>query len=245
MPRDADDRFVPHLSELHGAATHLAVIAIPVYAVVLMLRRFGPDHQTLRHVEPWLLGAALAGVALAGVTGLLVWGQSKTMLRGSHYDIGGIHFWLGIALAVVLVGAAAIRLLTLRRGGPTHGPVLLAAGAIALVAVFVQGYLGGRMTWSRRLDGPRTRDRPGDRGQGRVLRAGPGLRQLPPRPGRGPARAEPGRGPRPRRLPPRPRARPFPRVRRLRRGLPGHRRVAEDTPAPRRRRVVLAPTTAP
>ena len=90
---------MPHLSELHGAATHLAVIAIPVYAVVLMLRRFGPDHQTLRHVEPWLLGAALAGVLLAGVTGLLVWGQSKTMLRGSHYDIGGIHFWLGIALA--------------------------------------------------------------------------------------------------------------------------------------------------
>ena len=140
---------MPHLSELHGAATHLAVISIPVYAVVLMLRRFGPDHQTLRHVEPWLLGAALAGVLLAGVTGLLVWGQSKTMLRGSHYDIGGIHFWLGIALAVVLVGAASIRLLTIRRGGATHGPVLLAAGTVALVAVFVQGYLGGRMTYDR------------------------------------------------------------------------------------------------
>ncbi len=140
---------VPHLSELHGAATHLAVIAIPVYAVILMLRRFGPDHQTLRHVEPWLLGAAMAGVALAGVTGLLVWGQSKTVLRGSHYDIGGIHFWLGIALTLLLVVAAAIRLGTIRRGRPTHGPVLLAAGTIALVAVFVQGYLGGRMRYDR------------------------------------------------------------------------------------------------
>ena len=114
---------MPHLSELHGAATHLAVIAIPVYAVVLMLRRFGPDHQTLRHVEPWLLGAALAGVALAGLTGLLVWGQSKTMLRGSHYTIGNVHFWLGIALAVVLAGAAAVRLRSMRRGCRRMGVV--------------------------------------------------------------------------------------------------------------------------
>ena len=142
-------RAVPHLSELHGAATHLAVITIPVYAIVLMLRRFGPDHQTLRHVEPWLLFGALAGVLLAGVTGLLVWGQSKTMLRGSDYNIGGIHFWLGIALAVVLVAAAVVRLNTIRRGRPTHAPELLAAGTIALVAVFVQGYLGGRMTYDR------------------------------------------------------------------------------------------------
>ena len=27
-----------------------------------VLRRFGADHRTLRHVEPWLLGAALAGI---------------------------------------------------------------------------------------------------------------------------------------------------------------------------------------
>ena len=141
---------MPHLSELHGAATHLAVISIPVYAVVLMLRRFGPDHQTLRHVEPWLLGAALAGVLLAGVTGLLVWGQSKTMLRGSHYDIGGIHFWLGIALTPR--GGRRVRHARLGhppRRAATHAPILLAAGTIALVAVFVQGYLGGRMTYDR------------------------------------------------------------------------------------------------
>lgn len=140
---------MPHLSELHGAATHLAVIAIPVYAIVLMLRRFGPDHQTLRHVEPWLLGAALAGIAAAGATGLLVWGESKTELRGSHYDIGGIHFWLGIVLALVLVLAAGLRIRSLRQGKPTHNAALLAAGTIALVAVFVQGYLGGRMTYDR------------------------------------------------------------------------------------------------
>src|SRR5205085_490743 len=100
-------------SELHGAATHLAVIAIPVYAIVLMLRRFGPDHQTLAHVEPWLLGGALAGVAAAGVTGLLVRGQAQTTLRGSANSAGTLHFWLGIAIAVVIVAAVAIRLLTI------------------------------------------------------------------------------------------------------------------------------------
>jgi uncharacterized membrane protein len=140
---------VPHLSELHGAATHLAVIAIPVYAVVLMLRRFGPDHTTLRHVEPWLLGAALAGTAAAGVTGLLVWGQAQTVLRDGAFRLGSFHFWIGIALAVVLVAAAFIRYGTLRRGRPTHAPVLLAAGTVALVLVFVQGYIGGRMTYDQ------------------------------------------------------------------------------------------------
>ena len=138
---------MPHLSELHGAATHLAVIAIPVYAAVLMLRRFGEDHQTLRHVEPWLLGAALAGIAAAGVTGLLVWGQAQTELRGQAFRIGTAHFWMGIALAVVLAVAAFIRYRTVLRGRPTHGPVLLAAGTVALLLVFAQGYLGGRMTY--------------------------------------------------------------------------------------------------
>jgi mono/diheme cytochrome c family protein len=138
---------MPHLSELHGAATHLAVIAIPVYALVLVMRRFGPDHQTLRHVEPWLLGGALLGVASSGVTGLLVWGQAQTMLRGQAFRIGTAHFWIGIGLAVLLVGAAVIRWGTIRTGRPTHAPVLLCIGLLALGLVFAQGYLGGRMTY--------------------------------------------------------------------------------------------------
>jgi uncharacterized membrane protein len=138
---------MPHLSELHGATTHLAVIAVPGYALVLALRRFGPDHQTLAHVEPWLLGAAILGILSAGITGLLVWGQAKTVLRGSAFRIGTFHFWIGIALAVILFAAAFIRQLTVAGGRPTHGPVLLVAGTTALVLVFAQGYLGGRMTY--------------------------------------------------------------------------------------------------
>ena len=103
----------------------------------------------LAQAEPWVVGAAVAGTLLAGATGLLVWGQSKTELRGSHYDIGAVHFWLGIGLAVVLVLAAGLRIRSLRQGKPTHNAALLAAGTIALVAVFVQGFLGGRMTYDR------------------------------------------------------------------------------------------------
>jgi hypothetical protein len=30
---------MPHLSELHGAATHLAIIAVPAYLLILLARR--------------------------------------------------------------------------------------------------------------------------------------------------------------------------------------------------------------
>jgi uncharacterized membrane protein len=140
---------MPHLSELHGAATHLAVVAVPVYAVLLLFRRISSDHQTLRHVEPWLLGAALVGMVTSGVTGLLVWGEGQTVLRGQAFRLGTAHFWLGIALAVVLVGAGLVRYLVVRRGRPTHGGILIVAGLVALAMVAVQGYLGGRMTYDR------------------------------------------------------------------------------------------------
>jgi uncharacterized membrane protein len=138
---------MPHLSELHGAATHLAVIAIPVYLVLLLVRRAGRGGDAIGAAEPWALGASLVGVALAGVTGLLVRGQSQTELRGNSIRIGTVHFWLGIALALMLVLLAARRW---RRAGSdrhTHGWELVTGGVIALAAVLAQGYLGGRMTY--------------------------------------------------------------------------------------------------
>jgi uncharacterized membrane protein len=138
---------VPHLSELHGAATHLAVVAIPLYAVVLLLRRAGVAALVLAAVSPWVLAAALLGVAGAGVTGLLVWGQAQTELRGSDFSIGSIHFWLGIALAAVVLGSVALGWRAHRAGHELPRPELLAFGILALVLVAVQGYLGGRMTY--------------------------------------------------------------------------------------------------
>ena len=138
---------MPHLSELHGAATHLAVVAVPVYLLILLVRRSGRGGTSLAAAEPWVVGAAIVGVALAGLTGLLVWGQSKTELRGSSGRLGTIHFWLGIALAVIVVAVAAWRLKRAGADRHTHGLELVAGGLIAVAAVLVQGYIGGRMTY--------------------------------------------------------------------------------------------------
>jgi uncharacterized membrane protein len=133
---------VPHLSELHGAATHLAVVAIPLYAVVLVLRRIGIA-PWLASAEPWVGAGAVVGIALAGLTGLLVRGEAQTTLRGGDLRIGTIHFWLGIVLALLVVAVVAWR--SVRSRPPSIG--LFGGAILALVLVFAQGYLGGRMTY--------------------------------------------------------------------------------------------------
>jgi mono/diheme cytochrome c family protein len=138
---------VPHLSELHGATTHLAVVAVPVYLLILLARRAGRGGAPLVAAEPWVLGAALVGVASAGLTGLLVRGQSQTELRGSSIRLGTVHFWLGIALTVTLVALAAWRLRRVAGDRHTHGLELVCGGVLALAAVLAQGYIGGRMTY--------------------------------------------------------------------------------------------------
>ncbi len=138
-----------HLSEIHGAATHLAVVAIPLYAIVLLLRRRGLA-PWLAAAEPWVAGGAVAGILLAGVTGLAVRGESQTELRGSDLSVGSWHFWLGILLALLVLGVVGWRWRTTRlapRSIPTW-PLLAGAG-VALVLVFAQGYLGGRMTYQQ------------------------------------------------------------------------------------------------
>jgi mono/diheme cytochrome c family protein len=141
---------MPHLSELHGASTHLAVVAIPVFAIIHFVRRAGRGGVAVVAAEPWALGASIAGVALSGITGLLVWGQAQTTLRGDHFGIGSIHFWLGIAIAVLSVGVTVDWYLSRRRDGAWHRPVVVPVLAVLIVVgVAVQGYLGGRMTYHR------------------------------------------------------------------------------------------------
>src|SRR4051794_11933584 len=156
---------MPHLSELHGAATHLAVVAVPVYLLILLVRRTGRGGDAPAAAEPWILGAALAGIGLAGITGLLVWGQSKTMLRGSSGRLGTVHFWLGITLAVLVAAVAGWRWRRTSGNRHTHGLELVTGGVLALVAVLAQGYIGGRPTHqpTPRTDsgGQRPHDPPG------------------------------------------------------------------------------------
>lgn len=138
---------LPHLSELHGAATHLAVVAIPLYVVLMFLRRAGRGGETVLTLEPWVLGATVVGVAASGATGLLVWGQAQQGLRGQAFRNGNAHFWLGIALAVVVLGTVALRYRPMVARVPAIGVSVLAVAVLALAMVGVQGYLGGRMTY--------------------------------------------------------------------------------------------------
>ena len=139
---------MPHLSELHGATTHLAVVAIPLFAVLHFLRRAGRGGAAVIGAEPWALGAALIGIVASGVTGLLVWGQAQTELRGHSFRLGNAHFWLGIAVAVLAAGAAIDWYLSRRREGVHHRPVVVPVVAVLIVAgVAAQGYIGGRMTY--------------------------------------------------------------------------------------------------
>ena len=111
---------MPHLSELHGAATHLAVVAIPLYVIVLLCRRAELGGDARVKAEPWVVAGAVAGT---------------------------VHFWLGIAVTVIVLGVAGWRLRRVKQDRHTHGRTLLAGGVLALVAVLGQGYLGGRMTY--------------------------------------------------------------------------------------------------
>src|SRR4051812_21639730 len=140
---------MPHLSELHGAATHLAVVAIPVYVISLLCRRADLGGEALARAEPWIVAAAVVGTVLAGATGLLVWGQAQTELRGDRFLLGTVHFWLGITVTIIVFVVAAWRFWRVKQDRHTHGHALLAGGLLALAAVLVQGYVGGRMTYDQ------------------------------------------------------------------------------------------------
>jgi mono/diheme cytochrome c family protein len=137
-----------HLSELHGAATHLAVVALPLFAILSACRRAGVGGIAVVRAEPWALAACVAGVAAAGATGLLVWGQAQTELRGQSFRSGTAHFWIGIGLAVLVAIPAEAHAVAHWRGARRPAArVFGAVAALAVVAVVVQGYLGGRMTY--------------------------------------------------------------------------------------------------
>ena len=139
---------MPHLSELHGAATHLAVIAIPVYVLVLLVRRrLGRRVAAPRPSRGWSAPRSPARCWPARPA-CSCGGRRRQTLRGSSLRVGTVHFWLGIALTLMTLVLVAWRFRRAQTDRHTHGLELLAGGLIALVAVFAQGYLGGRMTYN-------------------------------------------------------------------------------------------------
>jgi hypothetical protein len=127
------------------------------------------------------------------LTGLLVWGQSKG-LRGHSARLGNVHFWLGIALALIVVIVAAWRFK--RVAQPAHARTGARRGGLLALVPCSARVLGGRMTLhhgvgvqaggqSRRVRAARpTRGRAGpwmapSRRQAGLLDRRTGLRRLP------------------------------------------------------------------
>ena len=125
------------------------MVAVPVYLLILLVRRAGRGGSALTAAEPWVVGAALAGVALAGITGSARLGpvedQAARLAAGAWAPS---HFWLGIVLALVVVAVAAWRFKRgVRRPPHPRRSSWSRAALLALAAVLAQGYIGGRMTY--------------------------------------------------------------------------------------------------
>jgi mono/diheme cytochrome c family protein len=125
-------------------------VAIPLFAILYACRRAGIGGQAMEQAESYALYACAIGVALAGVTGLLVWGQAQTTLRGQSFRLGTAHLWIGVGIAVLVAIPAVAHANAHWRGMRRPAPLVFGGIAIlATVGALVQGYLGGRMTYAQ------------------------------------------------------------------------------------------------
>lgn len=130
------------LPEIHGLIVHLPILAVPVVLVLGFLRWRGRGGEAVLRAEPWAFGAAVAGSALAFVSGLAVFQDARTTLRGHTVDLAFVH----LALAFLLTaGLAVVGWLRWRRSVGEAAVAL--TGLVGVLLVVVIGYIGGRMVY--------------------------------------------------------------------------------------------------
>jgi len=137
------------LPEVHGALTHLPIVALAVLALLSVLAWRGIGGEPVRRAEPWAFVASFVGIALAGLSGLLVNGRAKTALRGADATLGSVHLYLGIVTGLVMLGLGTRRLAVWRRGDGDTFATPAGAGVVLFVAVAAMGWLGGQMTYQQ------------------------------------------------------------------------------------------------
>jgi len=130
------------LPEVHGLIVHLPILAVPVVFVLGFLRWRPRGGEAVLRAEPWAFGAAVLGSALAFLSGLAIFQDARTTLRGNTVTLVYVH----LALAFVLTAAFAIvGLLRWRREVPDV--VVALTGLLGVLLVVVIGYIGGRMVY--------------------------------------------------------------------------------------------------
>lgn len=131
--------------EIHGLIIHLPILAVPVVAVLGFLRWRERGGDAVAAAEPWAFAIAIAGAALAVVSGLVVLQGARTSLRGSAGTLVIVHLALGLLLLLLLTVVGFVR--WRRRGGPHLARTVAFTGAAAIALVLVIGYVGGRMVY--------------------------------------------------------------------------------------------------
>jgi uncharacterized membrane protein len=130
------------LPEIHGLIVHLPILAVPVVFVLGFLRWRERGGEAVLRAEPWAFGAAVVGSGLAFLSGLAVFQDARTTLRGHTVTLAYVH----LALAFVLTAAfAVVGLLRWRR--EISDAVVAVTGLFGVLLVVVIGYIGGRMVY--------------------------------------------------------------------------------------------------
>jgi uncharacterized membrane protein len=130
------------LPEIHGLVVHLPILAVPVVFVLGFLRWRERGGEAVLRAEPWAFGAAVGGSALAFLSGLTVFGDARTTLRGHTVTLVYVH----LALAFLLTaGLAVVGLLRWRR--EVSDAAVAVTGLLGVLLVVVIGYIGGRMVY--------------------------------------------------------------------------------------------------
>ena len=136
------------LPEIHGLIVHLPILAVPVVFVLGFLRWRERGGEAVARAEPWAFAAAVAGSALAVLSGLTVLQDARTTLRGSAQTLVFVHLVLGLLLTALF---AAVGWLRWRERGTDRRTLsertVALTGLVGMALVVVIGYIGGRMVY--------------------------------------------------------------------------------------------------
>jgi uncharacterized membrane protein len=129
------------VTKLHPILVNFTAALVPVSVVCDLMARLRKD-ESLRNTAWWTLFFATVLTPFTAIAGWLFWMDDDNGVTGMT-----IHKWLGTALVVFLFGLFAWRR-NLRRRKQWVTSAYLVAGVLLVIALVVQGYLGGQQVFS-------------------------------------------------------------------------------------------------
>lgn len=128
-------------TKLHPILVNFTAALVPVSVAADTIGRWRQD-ESLRSTGWWTLACATAITPFTALAGWLFWMPDDSGITGMT-----IHKWLGTSLAVLLFGLFAWRIKFQLQKKWVSIPYLV-PGAIFIVALVYQGYLGGQQVFS-------------------------------------------------------------------------------------------------